>query len=229
MNKIENEQDIKLLEPTKQRNPSKLYNKALLVHGVGINDATYPIRPVDGEGKQRKMCPFYVRWANMLKRCYDTSCLTKYPTYIGCSVCEEWLTFSNFKAWMEEQDWQGKELDKDLLVQGNKIYSPSTCVFVDSALNSFILDNKWRRGEYLIGVDFSKKSNCFRARCANPFTKKAEHLGLFTSEIEAHRAWFSKKLEWAEALSKLQKDERLAVALLSMFKFEGDFREYVTE
>ena len=76
----------------------------------------------------------------MLQRCYSESHLVRQPTYKGCSVCEEWLTFSNFKSWMEQQDWEGKQLDKDLLVYKNKIYSPETCVFVSSVINSFFVE-----------------------------------------------------------------------------------------
>ena len=108
------------------------------VYGVGTNDAGYAIqvmesvRGANGKPKQRIIwfCPFYRRWVHMLERCYSERYQEKKPTYIGCTVCEEWLRFSNFKSWMETQDWEGKHLDKDLLVEGNKIYSPDTCILV---------------------------------------------------------------------------------------------------
>ena len=50
------------------------------------------------------------------------------------SVCEEWLNYSNFRIWFDEHYVPCKnnqiDLDKDLLVQGNKVYSPETCVFL---------------------------------------------------------------------------------------------------
>ncbi len=43
--------------------------KTATVHGVGINDAEYPVkRLVNGV---RKTCEFYMRWEAMLKRCYS--------------------------------------------------------------------------------------------------------------------------------------------------------------
>lgn len=106
------------------------------VCGVGINDSDYvvqkkeTIKGIDGKRKQRLVwiCPYYRAWQSMLVRAYSKSYHKRRPTYIGCSVSEEWKTFSNFKSWMEGQVWEGKQLDKDLLVEGNKVYSEETCV-----------------------------------------------------------------------------------------------------
>ena len=142
-----------------------------LVYGVGINDANYTVSIKEEapkvNGKQNRkliwICPFYNRWKNMIARCYSK---TKHTTYKDVTCCEEWLTFSNFKSWMETQDWRGKVLDKDFLSsKNNKVYSPETCVFIDPALNSFILDSAKSRGKYLQGVDFHKHTQKFRARC----------------------------------------------------------------
>lgn len=141
--------------------------KNKLVQGVGINDADYVVRTMIN-GK-RVMCHFYKVWQGMLRRCYDTKYQDNQPTYVDCTVCEEWLTFSNFRKWMEQQDWQGKYLDKDLLVRSNKIYSPTTCVFVDRMTNNFIIDGGAARGEWPIGVTFIKQHGKFQAKCCNPF------------------------------------------------------------
>ena len=93
-----------------------------LVFGVGINDADYVIdkrinASLPGERRSQKVlwaCPYYSRWKDVLSRCYAAYHLLKRPNYFDCTVCEEWLLFSNFKKWMEQQDWEGKQLDKDL-------------------------------------------------------------------------------------------------------------------
>ena len=77
----------------------------------------------------------YYKWKNMVQRCYDKKIHKKYkPEYKDKSVCEEWLNYSNFRIWFDEHYVQCKnnqiDLDKDLLVQGNKVYSPETCVFL---------------------------------------------------------------------------------------------------
>ena len=182
-----------------------------LVHGVGVNDADYVVNPtINGK---IVWCPFYRYWVNMLKRCYSVKFQARRPTYVGCYVCVEWLTFSKFKSWMETQDWQGKQLDKDLLVSGNKVYSPDTCAFVDKETNLFATDRGAARGEWHIGVNFHKPTGKFQALCRNPFTRKKEYLGLFIYPDEAHQAWKKRKHELACQLADLQTDERVAKAL----------------
>lgn len=189
--------------------------KNKLVHGIGVNDADYVVKPkVDGK---QVTCPFYRAWKSMLTRCYDVKYQTRQPTYVGCSVCEEWLTFSTFKSWMIKQNWQGRELDKDLLCTDNKVYSPENCVFVDSMTNSFTIDCRTVRGEWPIGVTFHKRDGKFQAKCSNPFTKKTEFLGYFICPEQAHQAWKKRKHELACQLADLQSDKRVANALRSRY------------
>lgn len=195
-----------------------------LVFGVGINDADYVVErketiEVNGKRKQKRvwMCPYYRAWTKMLERCYSAKLQESRPTYKGCSVSEEWLRFSAFKAWMETQDWEGKQLDKDLLFERNKVYSPETCVFVTQTVNKFTTDSGAARGEWKIGVSWQKAAGKFVSTCSNPFTKKSEYLGLFTCEQEAHNAWRKRKLELAHELAAIQTDERVAKALIERY------------
>lgn len=193
-----------------------------LVYGVGINDADYVVKKNEtigyknGKRKIKRVwtCLYYQAWGNMLKRCYSAKSQESRPTYKGCSVSEEWLTFSNFKVWMQEQDFEGNQLDKDLLFKGNKVYSADTCVFVTPMVNSFTSDRGAARGEWLIGVNWDKWTNKFKSQCSNPFTKKRESLGYFACEEEAHEAWVKRKLELAHELAAIQSDPRVAKALI---------------
>lgn len=196
-----------------------------LVYGVGINDADYvvmkreTIRYVNGKRKQRLVwvCPYYRTWKGMLERCYSDKYQETHPTYIGCSVSEDWWRFSNFRSWMEKQDFEGNQLDKDLLFEGNKVYSSETCVFVTSSVNSFTIDCRASRGEWLIGVCWNKREGKFKSSCSNPFTKKQEYLGYFTCQVEAHQEWLKRKLELATLLAAEQADERVAKALVERY------------
>jgi hypothetical protein len=91
----------------------------------------------------------YVCWHNMLTRCYDPNYVTKFPTYKGCSVCFEWLNFSTFNSWHNENYIEGFHLDKDLLVKGNKVYSPNTCKFI-SAKDNYLLAQKPSMSRWLV-------------------------------------------------------------------------------
>lgn len=185
---------------------------ARLVRGVGVNDATYKTQPVIN-GK-REICPFYRKWADMLNRCYSEKELAKRPSYAGCSVAVEWLNFMAFREWMDRQAWKGMHLDKDILVQGNRVYSPNTCIFVTQQLNKFMTDSGAARGEYPIGVEFQKIAGKFRSLCCNPITGKREHLGYFADQDSAHQAWIQRKTQIAKDLSAMQSDDRVRQALL---------------
>lgn len=195
-----------------QSNFNKSYTR--LVYGIGINDADYIVR------KDNKNCPYYERWKIMLRRCYGEKELIRDPSYKDCSVCDGWLRFSNFKSWMETKNWEGKQLDKDLLGDGT-IYSPATCCFVSKLINIFINTGSTKQNTLMIGVvstSHRSKSNPYMARCNNPFTKKKEYLGIFATELEAHLAWKTRKCEFASMLADVQDDPVVAEALRNMYR-----------
>jgi hypothetical protein len=187
--------------------------KRQLVYGVGINDADYVTRPrING---RRVICPFYGKWMNMLARCYNPKYQAKQPTYIGCTVAEDWLTFSSFKAWMEKQDWEGKHLDKDLLEDGNKVYSPENCIFVSRAINNLLTDSAGKRGVYPQGVSISKCSGKYAAQCK--VNGRVKHLGYFNTIAEAETTYLTFKagvlIDTAHGQEAMN-DHRLHTALL---------------
>lgn len=205
-------------------------NQNKLVRGVGINDADYIVQKWDywyenGKRKQKLVwgCPYYSRWLNMLTRCYSEREQERQPTYKGCYVYEPWLTFSNFKLWMEKQDWEGMQLDKDILFEGNKEYHPDKCVFVHKRVNQFLTARNKSRGEYMIGVSLNKKgkSKPYKAAISNTFSGFIEGLGYFSTEQEAHDAWKKRKYELAIELanSEYVTDERVKKALIERFKY----------
>lgn len=159
-----------------------------LVYGVGINDATYPIKIKDLASGKRIVCPYYTVWSNMLGRCYVEN--SRFKAYSTKYVCNEWLTFSNFKSWMEKQDWEGNVLDKDLLFDGNDVYSEKTCLFIPVAVNNFLVSRASVRGNHLMGVRISYD----RFKSYSRENGKQVHLGCYSSEIDAHIAYLKHKL-----------------------------------
>jgi hypothetical protein len=182
-----------------------------VVFNVGINDADYVVQ-CGGF-----ICPFYLVWQNMLRRCYSASYQERQPTYKGCTVCEEWLLFSAFKVWMENQYYEGLQLDKDLLSIGNKTYSPDTCLFIPQIVNTFMSERGNDRGEYPIGVGLHKKSQTYRARCGTLDGRRAA-LGYFSTPEAAHEAWLNCKTKLAHELASRQTDSRIAEALIDRYE-----------
>ena len=199
-----------------------------LVFGVGVNDLDYRTQVYeyvteDGGRRIKKhvfRCKYYAAWTSMLERCYSKKYLESNPTYIGTSVCNEWLYATAFKKWMEEQDWQGKCLDKDIIVPRSKLYSPETCAFVLEATNLFVIACDASRGDYPIGVDLYKPTGKYRARCQNLFTGKKEHLGYFSTPEEAHEAWRKRKHDLAQLVAATESDPRVVEALQKRYSID---------
>ena len=191
-------------------------NKRKTIHNKGINDANYLINPrIHGK---HLMCPYYKVWTSMLTRCYSEAYHKTHPTYLGCSVYEEWLTFSNFKSWMEKQNWKNKELDKDLIIRGNKVYSPSTCIFVTSAINNLLSDRLSLRGACVIGVQWCKSHKKYKAVCS--VNSKLKFLGRYVSEKEASQAYLTFKKQHIIFIAHNQTDLQLKQILLNIANTE---------
>ena len=67
----------------------------------------------------------YSVWFKMLIRCYDAR-IKQVKNYSDCSVSEYFASFEHFSTWYLSQvgsDQNNWQLDKDLLVKGNRVYS----------------------------------------------------------------------------------------------------------
>lgn len=129
--------------------------------GVGRIGST---RSVDASGKIKKS---FNAWRGMIHRCYYQKAAEYTPTYLNCTVCDEWLYYANFESWWNENyyeiDNQRMCVDKDILVKGNKVYSPQTCLIVPQAINSLFIKCDASRGELPIGVSYFKRDNKYSA------------------------------------------------------------------
>ncbi len=163
------------------------------VYGVGyIGSGEYNTRRNGGTSLE------YQTWQDMLGRCYNTEFQKNNPTYIGCTVCPEWHNFQNFADWYVNNKFHGLgyHLDKDLLVKGNKVYSPETCCLVPVSLNSLLNDRANDRGDYSQGVCWHKQKGCYSAQIS--VDGKRKHLGLFQCPIRAESRYKSAKQEYIQ-------------------------------
>lgn len=182
-------------------------------YGVGYNSRRKHKTGVDG-----KTTSTYRAWHNMLRRCYDQDYQEKSPTYIGCTVSEQWHDFQDFADWFHSYHCRetNYQLDKDLLIPNNKIYSPSTCCFVPRELNSILTDGAAVRGVYPQGVCFDRSAGGYSARLR--INGKSKYLGNFECPDEAYQAYKlakevyvkEKAIEWRDRI-----DERVFNALMN--------------
>lgn len=169
-----------------------------LVCGVGVKGQG--IAKINGKNTKA-----YDTWMSMLRRCYSQKALSRNPTYVGCSVCDAWLFFPTFNAWFDENYVEGWQLDKDLLVAGNKKYCPEACIFTPPAINTLFTDSGKSRGKYPIGVYFNKRAGKFHAQLRIDGTQK--YLGLFNTAEDASQAYQLAKRENIIRMANIWRDK----------------------
>jgi len=143
------------------------------------------------------------RWESIEKRCQvGGDQQTKYPRYEGTTNL--FHNFNEFVDWSRgevgydlrenvgQQSW-AYCIEKDILGNGSKVYSPETCLFVPNAVNIFLTARNASRGDYPIGVAWKEKNKKFQAQVRDRNTSR--YLGLHSDPMEGHRAWQLGKIE----------------------------------
>ncbi len=137
----------------------------------------------------------HIHWKGLLERSYCPKLVLKRPTYLEVVADIKWHNFQNFAPWCHTQKGfinKGWELDKDLLIKGNKIYSPETCVFLPPAINAVLVKGKGTRDSALpIGVTYSEHGTGYRAYCSD----KRKTLSKRSSSVEECFAWYKNTKE----------------------------------
>lgn len=142
----------------------------------------------------------YLKWRNMIQRCYCKAVHKTRPYYKGCTVCEEWFNFANFRKWFIENNMFGKkvDLDKDILVQGSTVYSPETCSLVPHFTNT-VFEERGNKNCIVKKI----KTGTFDAVMS--VLGKVEPIGSFATEEEATAAYVNYKGDYIVDLAKKSK------------------------
>ena len=174
---------------------------AATVWGVGVLGD----EPAWVNGKHLKE---YMLWGAMLKRCYDAEYHIKHPTYKDCYVSEKFKHYPYFKNWCSGQvgfNQAGWDLDKDILLRGNKFYSEDTCVFVPQEINKLLNRQDKDQDKYPVGVYYDSCENNFQSKIHNG--KKPVRIGRFSTAEEAFQAYKQAKEAQIKAVANKWKDQ----------------------
>lgn len=132
----------------------------------------------------------FIKWKNMIQRCYSDVVHKLKPYYMDKEVCIEWQNYQNFKIWFDAHYIPGTkvDLDKDLLCKEGNIYSPETCAFMTHFLNTVFED----RG---IESNIQQNDDGTYSVSMNVLNKKM-NIGIFDSEEEAHTGFIDGKINY---------------------------------
>jgi hypothetical protein len=163
----------------------------------------------------------YSSWKSMLARCCDikSQMNPKNISYIDCSIIEEWHNFQNFAKWYEEnwKPWMDNtwQLDKDILVKGNKVYSPETCCFVPKEINA-IFSSLLKNRSCVVGVVREGKKFKSEIRCNNI----RKYLGTFNTPEEAFQVYKTAKEKYIKEVADKWKDQITDKVYQAMYNYK---------
>jgi len=197
-----------------------------LVAGLGYNNRKYPVRVNSKDTDE------YVAWHNMLHRCTKHNWEVN-SSYIDCGVSENFKSYTFFYEWCQTQvgfrnkDENGKfwNLDKDLLIKGNKLYSEDTCVFVPHKVNTLLTKRYSKRGEFPIGVCWHKATSRYTAQCGEGIGCKPSYLGLFDTPTEAFQAYKTCKEFRVKEVAERYKQQLDTRAYQALMKYEVNIND----
>ena len=173
------------------------------VHGVGVIGSKYPITI------NRKKTKEYALWTSMISRCYSDRHHKNLETYKDCTISDNFKSYEYFYEWCNNQTGFNSlnfDLDKDLLIKGNKIYSENTCVFIPHEVNACFVKAKTIRGELPIGVTIDKRHNVYVANLKAKHREKS-YIASFSNPIEAFNAYKKAKEFYIKELANKWKDK----------------------
>ena len=186
--------------------------KQIKLYNIGIND-------IHKFTKNDSLLNIHKKWQLMLSRCYGKTHPHNHTYYKNVTVCTKWLTFSNFKKWMENQDWVDKELDKDILYPNNNVYSPKFCCFVTRQLNQALVYKRTKKYSLPVGVSFDIVRGKYKASIS--INGKTKFLGRFDVISEASNCYIDSKIKYIKTFypsvpKKVKKGLKRHVKLLKL-------------
>lgn len=163
-----------------------------------------------GVGKYNSKSRAISTWCHMLERCYNVSDDIRQASYEGCTVCDEWLNFQNFAKWYENNYYECSRklnLDKDIIIHDNKVYSPNNCLLVPDRINSLFEKSKAIRGDLPIGVSRYWYDNSKYLAILKIGNRKSKTIGIYNTPTDAFNAYKKEKEKFIKIIANDYKNE----------------------
>jgi len=170
-------------------------------------------------------------WKAVTVRCLHKFWV-KHPTYANCSLSATFEDYGLFRKWCQQQigfdkiDEKGNrwQLDKDILIKGNKLYGEDTCVFLPAKINLLLTKRNSCRGNLPLGVTKGKRDGRFRASC-NDGEGNHKHLCYFDTPLEAFSAYKIFKEAIIKQVAEKYKDQLDPRAYQALLNYEVEITD----
>ena len=187
------------------------------VYGAGVNTVDFEV-VVEGDHIWQ-----YRMWKSMIRRCFSEKLKARQSAYKDVTCCDEWLSFANFFSWVNrEVDYMGRpvgfELDKDILMRGNKTYSPEACSFVPQPVNKLLMGSGAVRGDFPVGVCFHNLVGKFVVQLS--VDGKQKTLGYYNNPEDAFAAYKVAKEAQIKVVALRHKDVLKPAVFESLMNWE---------
>lgn len=166
--------------------------------------------------------PQYRKWHDMIERCYNKKLWVKHPSYKIISVCDEWRDYQNFARWYDDNYIKIDDelhLDKDILVQNNKTYSPHTCCLIPRRINMILHSYETSCDKLPLGVTKPKNGNQYKATMYK-VEEGTVYCGSFYTQEEAFEAYKTTKERYIKQIADEYKYILPEKVYTALFNFE---------
>ena len=146
---------------------------------------------------------------------------------MDCSVNPSWYNYQAYCEWhnknYDPSYMQGWCLDKDILVKGNRVYSPDTCCFVPNEINVMFTNSYVKRGKYPKGVSYKASIRKYIAQYQN--NGIVTHIGVYSILEEAFLAYKEVKEKYIKSKADKWKHLISPEVYRAMYKYQVEIND----
>jgi len=170
----------------------------------------------------------YSSWQRVISRSYNEKFKIRCTTYKDCTCSKEWLNFQCFALWFSENYYEVEgykmNVDKDILIKHNKLYSAETCIIVPHNINGLFVKSDAIRGKTCIGTTYNIEKNKFLASCKDN-KGSTKYLGQHDTEMKGFLAYKTYKEKLIKQIADEFKDKIPIKLYDALYRYEVEFTD----